>query len=116
MRQKLIIEVETNVPLESYGANHMLVYDGTKKVYFPMTRKELLITQDNKIKQIHEELENFEKEMKEIVKTFRETVNKDVADFKRNSLEKYSDFLKTYKETNSKMIEMVKSVVVSEGV
>ena len=116
MRQKLIIEVETNVPLESYGANHMLVYDGTKKVYFPMTRKELLITQDNKIKQIHEELENFEKEIKKIVNDFTENVQKDVKNFKNNSNENYSNFLKTYKETNSKMIEMVKSVVVPQGV
>lgn len=116
MIQKLVIEVESRVPLESYGLNHMLVYDGTKKVYFPMTREQILAPQNERIKQLQKELEEFEGKMKEMLTNFEKSIQKEVQDFEIDSSAKYSEFLKTYKETNSKMIEMVKSVVVPQGV
>lgn len=116
MIQKLVIEVETRVPLESYGSNHMLVYDGTKKIYFPMTREQILAPQNEKIKQMHEELVKFEKHLEEMLQSFENKIEKEVHDFEEHSHDDYANFLKTYKETNSKMIEMVKSVVVPQGV
>lgn len=116
MVQKLVIEVDARKPLELYGSNHMLVYDGTTKRYFPMTREEFLAPQNAKIKALSEELTKFEKHLEDLLNKFENKIEKEIHKFEDDSVKEYSEFLSTYKETNGKMIEMIKSVVVPQGV
>lgn len=116
MLQRLMIEVEASQPLVNYGSNHVLIFDGTTKTYFPMTREEFLAPQNAKIKQLSDELEKFEKRLEESLLLFEHEITKELEKFETDSTNEYANFLKTYKETNSKMIEMIKSVVVPQGV
>lgn len=116
MAQKLVLEVESLMPLERYGNNHMLLYDGTTKKYFPVTREEILRVQDAKIEKIEKDFEKTKNELNEIVNAFFEATTKEVKEFEKACSSEYSEFLKIYKETNAKMIEMLKTVVLPKGV
>ena len=99
MIQKMILEVETDKPIERLGNGHIILYDNTKKRYYATTREQFLQIQDEKIENLRKEFEILKKENEEFARTMKET-------FAKNT--------KIQKETNSKLIEMVKSVVVEE--
>lgn len=97
MVQKLMIEVESEKLLPEYGDRHMIIYDNVKKRYYVTTRESFLREQDQKIKELEIEMEKQKEEIQKYIKECDE---------------KYKNFLNVYTETNSKLIEMVKKVVV----
>lgn len=94
MKQKMVIEVESTKPLSSYGSSHIIVYD-SKKGYYATTREAFLRPQNEKIEQL-------EAMFSELEKSYTQAYN--------GMVQKYNDFLRTYKETNGKMIEMIKAL------
>ena len=109
MIQNLMIKVESAKPLDQYGEGHVLVYNQTTRTYEVTSRENLLAPQNEKIKQLEkhcsevEELFNTTKTLNAIKEEFSAFLNK-------TETEKQL-FLTTYKETNSKLIEMVKKVI-----
>lgn len=110
MDQKIMINVKCSKSLESYGDGHILVYDKDTMCYFPETRESFLQPQNDKIKELEKKIVTLEARVNETMITTREKVD--------NLIEKhnadYNAFLKNYKESNSKIIEMVKSLIEGE--
>lgn len=96
--KQVIIEVDTNKNLNSLSDSEILVFNENKKCFYVTTRESFLKAQNDKIKELESKMESFIKETKEETKNFENTIDK-----------KFNEFLKTYKETNAKIIEMVKA-------
>ena len=112
MRQKTMIDVISEKPLEKMGNNTVLVYDKEKNCYKAMTHEQLLAPQNEKIKALTDKFAALSNE----VAAFKQSVNKSQVEFKQSILDEKQEFLKTYKETNEKIIKMVKSFTNEEGV
>lgn len=108
MTKEIVLKVEANKPLEQYGDGHMIVYDDTKRHYYVTTRETFLRVQNEKIDKINENFKLLREEFSEFLDKSNELFN----EFMKNSDNKYKAFLETYKNTNEKMIAMIKSVVV----
>lgn len=89
-----VIKVKSGNNIADDGA--FLVYDKNGGYYYTVSRAELLATVDAKIASIEAKEKAFEAKM--------------VSDYKALS-DKYAAFLVTYKETNTKLIDLVDSVV-----
>lgn len=94
MIQKIMLEVESQKPLPQYGDRHIIVYDAAKQNYYVTTRESFLKQQNDDIKNMSDRLD------KEI---------QDMQAFKAEMKAEFAKFLTNYKDTNSKIIEMVKS-------
>ena len=107
MIQKIMIQIKSPKPLDSYGDGHVLSYDKSSGCYFIETRDSFLQPQNMKIQTLEKRIESLEASLNDaLLKTrgkFNELVQKHDED--------YNEFLKTYKESNAKIIEMVKSLV-----
>lgn len=121
MIQKMMIEIESAKPVSSYGDGHILVLDGIKNRYYVTTREAFLVEQDKKINKLNENFSNLKKDMESFASrvnnqnlTFERLTKEDVEKFKNDMMNQYNDFLKQYKETNEKMIELIKTVVIME--
>lgn len=136
MMQKLLINVESPKPLQSYGDGHVLLFNETSQNYYVTTREALFAVQDAKIKKIEEKLEkfmkeetelnsNFEKKIEEITVNHKKKVKNDILSFENNTSKivsnfinemskKEANFLKQYQETNAKLIDMVKKLIIEE--
>lgn len=143
MIQKMMIEIESAKPVSSYGDGHILVLDGIRNRYYVTTREAFLVEQDKKIENLNtsfsnlqsntsqfmvkmnDDISNFEKITKEDIekfkymtnltnKEFKNYINQKFDDFKKDMTNQYNEFLKQYKETNEKMIELIKTVVITE--
>ena len=121
MIQKMMIEVESSRPISSYGDGHILVLDGIKNKYYVTTREAFLYEQNKKIEDIKKKLEKLQNDNE----IFTNKTNTDISNFKKSLLKEnenfveqmrkeYNDFLSQYKETNEKMIELIKSVIITE--
>ena len=104
------MEVEADKPLNKLGS-HVLLWDTTKQCYYAMTVESLLYTQDQKIKELEGKIEANEKLIEEYKNNSQKAYNEFVSKIEKEK----QDFLKTYKETNAKIIGMVKSFVNKEG-
>ena len=103
MIQKYVIEVETQKTLSEYGDGHVLLYNKDSNRYYLTTRESLLFPQNQKIKKLEKEIEDFEdKELK----AFKE--------FTEQSLAREKKFLEEYQKTNACLINMVKKLIVEE--
>lgn len=100
MKQKMIIDVEAPMNLSSCGDNYMLIFDSTKGYYTVTTREAFLAPQNAKIEQL-------EKDFIETKNNFKVEYEK----FREESENKYNEFLKVYKNTNAKMITMIKTFI-----
>ena len=103
MLQKLIIEIESDMPLNKYGDNHMIVYDSTKGHYYVTTRESFLLAQDTKIRELEKKVSNQFSQNEELKKSNEE--------FKQDILKKFNNFIEKYKETNNEIINMIKVLV-----
>lgn len=108
MIQKMMIEVEAEKLLPEYGDRHMIIYDNAKKRYYVTTRENFLQEQNKKIETLETLVKNHELTMKKYIKNC-DNQNKN---FEEKMNEKFDAFIKQYTETNAKLIEMVKKVVV----
>lgn len=84
MVQKLIINVNANKPLDSYGDGHMLIYDATKKEYFVTSREAFLSPQNNKIKELEQKVDAFIKKIEGDEKMFEKSVHEELGSFEEN--------------------------------
>lgn len=96
MIQKVMIDVDSSTPLHNMGDGHIIVYDMSKRRYYATTRESFMREQNLKI-------ENLEKTIKE----FMEKMENNQVKFAEEMQNEKNSFLKTYKETNSKIIEMI---------
>lgn len=132
MIQKMMIEIEASKPISSYGDGHILVLDGTKNRYYITTRESFLSEQDKKIKDLFESFDNLSKnnsismmKMREDIEDFKNNMTKSNEnfqyllelknkEFKEAMRREFNDFLTQYKDTNEKMLNLIKQVVISE--
>ena len=110
MIQRMTIDIDSRKPLASYGDGHILVFDKEKNYYFIVTREDFLREQNNKIKLLDEQLKKLLEKVNGSLKEFEEKEKK----FFEESENKYNNFLIQYKETNEKMIKLIKTLTVSE--
>lgn len=110
IKQKTVIEINSKKPIDQLG-NHVLFYDSTKKCYYAMTLEEFLAPQNIKIKELEKDIENY----KSLIDQTLVQIRADVQDFKDTMQQEKQEFLAQYKETNGKIIEMVKSFINIEG-
>lgn len=104
MLQEITLTIDTDNPIDLYKNKQVILFDKKKNMHYAVSRDTLLATQDAKIKELEETLQKKTKELAEKEKAFEEKNNK-----------KYLEFLKTYKESNAKMIEMIKELALSKG-
>lgn len=100
MKNNLVINVDTDKNLANLNDGDLLVYNASKKCYYVTTREKFMYEQNVKI-------ENLEKKVNEFINN----ITKEVYNFEKNTNDKFNDFLTTYKETNAKMIEMIKALM-----
>lgn len=99
MNTKLAITVQSEKNLSEYK-NHILVYDERAKVYTIASRAEFLRPQNEKISLLEKEINDLKKAQEDFTNSINGEFNK---------------FLKTYQDSNKKLIDMVKASVLQEG-
>lgn len=114
MIQKFVVEVDTHKPLNEYGDGHVLLFNKNTNRYYVTTRESLFAVQDAKIKKLEKEIEEFEKRETNLFKNFKEELVKEIEKFENDALKREENFLSQYQETNSKLIDMVKKVIIEE--
>lgn len=114
MIQKFLVEVDTPKPLNEYGDGHVLLFNAKSGRYYVTTRENLFAVQDAKIKKLEQEIQDFERKESESFKTFKEELVKEIEKFENNALKREENFLSQYQETNSRLIDMVKKVIIEE--
>lgn len=111
---KLLIDIQGNKPLSSYGDNHIIAYNSETKNYYVTTADSFFAGQNAKIKKmaedyaaanirmvaLQEELGKFEQILKNRMQNFEENINN-----------KMTDFLKQYQDTNTRLIALVRELI-----
>lgn len=119
MIQKVMIEVDSSTPLHNMGDGHIIVYDMSKRRYYATTRESFMREQNLKVQKVEEEFEMMKNAFEELKKEIERWKNKLAVDLDTNQ-EKFANkmeteknsFLKTYKETNAKMIDMIEKHII----
>ena len=57
MIQKLLIEVDAPMPLQSYGEGHVIMYNAQRGRYYVTTRENFLAVQNAKISELEKQNE-----------------------------------------------------------
>lgn len=117
MGQKLVIDVETNKPLSSLGDNHIIFYNSSTNKYYVTTYESFLEPQKNAIEKIEKENKDLKNNFDNLIKIEnkkRQELEEKFQAFVEEMNNKYNEFLNVYKETNAKLINMVKTVVIEE--
>ena len=94
------VEAKGDVSISELGDNHIMVYDNSKKSFYITTRENFLKPQLDEIQSLKAEIRKMAAENEE---------------FKKDITNKINSFLKEYKETNSKMIQMIKTFYIGES-
>ena len=110
IKQKTIIEINSKKPLDQIG-NHVLFWDSTKRCYYALSLEEFLAPQNSKIKELENKVEKFG----ELFNNTKKALQNDYNQFTEGINKDKQEFLASYKETNKKVLEMVKSLVETEG-
>ena len=110
MLQKMIVNIECTKPLSQYERNHILIYDNSTQSYHITTKEEFLKEHNEKFDNL---ILEFEKLKEEYNQKF-EQKEQEQKEFIEESNKKMKDFLSTYKTTNEKMINLIKSVIYKE--
>ncbi len=116
MIQKLLIEVDAPMPLQSYGEGHVIMYNAQRGRYYVTSRENLLAVQNAKISELEKTILDTEERVKETQTEISKTVGdliQSFADFQIKSREEQAKFYETYKETNAKILDLVKKSCVS---
>ena len=115
MIQKLMVEVNAARPINQYGEGHILVFDSSKGTYYMETRESFLQPQ-NESEQIEYTNKVFclnlrrsaERNENNEIFGITEIYNEIFNIFKKDMIDKFNEFLTQYKETNAKMIALIK--------
>ena len=113
MVQKLIINVNANKPLDSYGDGHMLIYDATKKEYFVTSREAFLSPQNNKIKELEQKVNAFIEKIEGDEEMFKKNIHEELGSFETNIKSDIQQFEKDIHEEIEKF-ESEEKLEVSE--
>ena len=113
MVQKLIINVNANKPLDSYGDGHMLIYDATKKEYFVTSREAFLSPQNNKIKELEQKVNAFIEKIEGDEEMFKKNIHEERGSFETNIKSDIQQFEKDIHEEIEKF-ESEEKLEVSE--
>lgn len=105
MKQNTFITVNSEKPLSQLGDNHILAYDKANKCYNAVTIDKILTAANAEIATMKKQVANIEKQ----IAIFEKGMSKKETDFENKINTEKNEFLAQYKETNSKIIEMVKS-------
>lgn len=111
---KVLIEIQGNKPLSSFGDNHVIAYNPNSKNYYVTTAETFFAGQNSKIEDIlnkYTEINNRLKSIQEEQTNFVRIINENNNNFKIAQNERFENFLRQYQETNSKLIGMVKELV-----
>ena len=111
---KLLIEVQGNKPLNEYGDNHVIAYDSNKKSYYVTTAESFFASQNLKIKNMSEQVNEMQQKltsMQQELANFEAMIQNQVNDFKQQVNDRFNDYLRTYQETNAKVLELVKDFI-----
>lgn len=94
------VDTKGDVPISELGDNHIMIYDNSKKCFYITTRESFLKPQLDEIASLKAKIDCLEAENKE---------------FKKEITTKINSFLADYKETNAKMIKMIKTFYLGEN-
>ena len=114
MNQKMIINVDSPTRLSNLRDGDIIVYDGTRKVFYVTTKQNLFLHEEKARQEYQQYIDKQLAEMKQITEEHKAFVVESMNELKaeiKNLKENYNDFLIKYKNTNEKIIEMVESVV-----
>lgn len=103
MLQEITLTVDTENPIDLSNNAQVILFNKNKKVHYAVSRDSLLAEQNAKIKELETKLNEATKKLVEQEKAFEENSNK-----------KFNEFLKTYKESNAIMINMIKQLTLSD--
>lgn len=102
MIQDVVLRVDTSNPITGGNESQVILYDNQRKVHYAMSRETLLAVQNNKIKELEERLNAKTEELIRKERLFEEELTR-----------QHNEFLKIYKDSNAKMIEMIKQITLS---
>lgn len=111
---KLLIDIKGNKPLSSYGDNHIIAYDAKNNNYYITTAESFFASQNMKIK---DTLEKYNDAISRITSmqnelaSFENVIQDKVNGFEANIDARFENFLRTYQETNAKLIAMVRELI-----
>lgn len=111
---KLLIDIQGNKPLSAYGDNHVIAYDSNKKSYYVTTAESFFAGQNEKLKAMETKLKAMDgllTSMNEELTKFEGAVSMRVNNFKSETDRKFDNFLRTYQDTNARLIAMVREVI-----
>ncbi len=114
MAMKLLIEVQSNKPLSSYGDNHIIAYDSNNKNYYVTTAESFFASQNNKIKAMIDEVNTMNtniNQFKQDIDKFEAGLLNRVNSFQQDTNRKFEEFIHQYQETNARLIAMVRELV-----
>lgn len=103
MQQKMIINVDSPAKLSNLKDGDIVIYDGTRKVFYVTTKESLFYQEQQERIKYQKDMENHISYLKKVA----EDCKKECEDLKG----KFNDFLLKYQKTNEKVIEMVESIV-----
>ena len=112
MIQKLVLDVESQKPIQEYGDGHVLLFNKSANRYYVTTRESLFSVQDAKIQELEQKYNDFITNQVKNNDAFKQLIDKTVTDFTNNMTEKETQFLEKYHDTMASLIEMVKKVVI----
>ena len=114
MPRKLLIEIQGNKPLNSYGDNHVIAYDANNKNYYVTTAESFFAGQNAKINKMIADMESMNiaiTQMANKITDFEGRLLTRVNSFQSETDTKFRDFLVQYQETNARLIAMVKELI-----
>lgn len=116
MLQKIMLEVEASKPLNSYGEGHVIVYNAQRNNYYVTTRENFLSPQNAKIATLEKTIVEAENKIRKTQEELNKTVTnllQAFTDYQIKTKEEQARFYETYKETNAKMLDLVKKSCVA---
>ena len=94
------VDAKGDVPINELGDNHIMIYDNSKKCFYITTRESFLKPQLDEIAVLKAKVDHLEAQNEE---------------FRKEITTKLNSFLADYKETNSKMIKMIKTFYIGDN-
>lgn len=111
---KLLIDIKGDKPLSAYGDNHIIAYDPNSKNYYVTTADSFFAGQNAKIREIRQQIDETKGRivsLQQELTSFENVIQGKVDNFTANIDAKFENFLRTYQETNAKLIAMVKELI-----
>lgn len=117
MRQRINIDIVSKKPINEYGDGHILIYDSKQRAYLVSDRQNFLQPQNKKIEDLENSFNAFKEEVKKDVEkmkqeneSFVQNCKEENKKFVDETNKNYGMFLKEYQETNTTVINLIKSL------